>query len=172
MKKDAKSQVINEIAETLNNSKTFYLIDFKKMKVSQSVELRKLLRKNKFSYMVVKNRLALRALNEMIPADIRPVFDGPTAIAAAAENPTGLARLIKDFSAQGKILAVKGAVVEGAYLPQERFDEICRIKSREELLGKIAFMMSYELSRFLRTLQAPLANMGNLMTQLKDRKKE
>lgn len=172
MKKEDKTEIINDIVGTLNSSNTFFLIDFKRMKVGQSVELRKKLRKNKFSYTVVKNRLALRALGDSVPAEIKPYFDGPTAIAASADDPLGLAKIIKEFSAAGKVLEVKGGVMEGTYLPRERFDEICKISSREDLLGKVAYLMSYQMSQFLRTLRAPLANMGNLMTQLKDTKKD
>ncbi len=172
MKKEAKSEIIKDLIETLEKSDTFFLIDFKRMKVAETVELRKKLRKNKCSYTVVKNRLALKALGEKVPADVRPFFDGPTAIAASAGDPLGLARIIKESSMQGKVLEMKAGIMEGTFLPKERFDEICKINSRDELLGKISYLMSYHMTQFLRTLKAPLANMGNLMTQLKDMKKE
>ena len=39
-----------------------------------------------------------------------------------------------------------------------------------ELLGKIGIMMASPLVKLLRTLQAPLVNVGLLMGQLKDKK--
>jgi len=172
VKKEDKARIIEEIGEGLGKSRTLFLIDFKKMNVSQSVELRKLLTRNNFTYRVVKNRLALRALAESAPAEIKDHFQGPTAIASTVDNPLDLARIIKDFSNHGKLLAVKCGIVEGTYLPEDRFEEICLISSRDELLAKIRFMISYQLSRFLRTLQAPLTDLGNLLVQLKDRKKD
>ena len=170
MKKETKSEVVKALQAALDTHSTFYLVDFKRMKVSQTVELRKLLRKNSFVYKVVKNRLALRALRERCPAEVKPFFEKPTAIAFAADNPIALAKILKDFSAQGKVLAVKAGVVEGQYLASERFDEISKLSSRNDLVAKIGFLMAQPLVRLMRTLQAPLGNVGNLLTQLKTKK--
>ncbi len=48
MEKGKKEQIINELVEAFRDHKTFYLVDFKKMPVWQSVELRKTLRKHSF----------------------------------------------------------------------------------------------------------------------------
>lgn len=172
MKKEAKQPIIQDLVRLFDTNSTYYLVDFKKMKVSQSVELRKTLRKNAFTYKVIKNRLALRALGDKCPEPLRPFFQKPTAVAFAGKNPIQLAKLLKDFSNQGKVLAVKGGQVEGQYLAPGRFDEICRLTSREDLVGKIAFMMASPLHRLMRTLQAPLANVGILLGELKRTKKD
>jgi large subunit ribosomal protein L10 len=170
VKKEAKQPIIQNLERLFETNNTYYLVDFKKMKVSQSVELRKILRKNAFPYKVIKNRLALRALGEKCPETLRPFFQKPTAIAFAGKDPIHLAKILKDFSNQGKILAVKGGQVEGQYLAPGRFDEVCRLSSREDLVGKIAFMMASPLHRLMRTLQAPLGNVGILLGELKKTK--
>ena len=172
MKKEAKQQIIKTLEGVVEKNSTFYLVDFKQMTVSQTVELRKLLRKNSYVYKVVKNRLALRALQNRAPAELRPFFEKPTAIAFAAKDPIGLAKTLKDYSAQGKVLAVKCGVVEGQYLAPGRFDEITRLTSRDDLIGKIGFAMAQPLVRLMRTLQAPLGNFGSLLSQLKSKKTE
>ena len=172
MKKETKGQIVKTLEGVFDANSTYYLVDFKRMKVSQTVELRKLLRKNAYTYKVVKNRLALRALQDKCPEALRPVFEKPTAIAWADKNPIGLAKILKDYSAQGKVLAVKGGVVEGQYMAPERFGEIARLSSRDDLIGKIAFMMASPLVRLMRTLQAPLGNLGNLLSQLEAKKQE
>ncbi len=73
----------------------------------------------------------------------------------------------EDFSNQGKVLAVKGGQVEGHVMPAARFDEVWRMTSREDLVGKIAFLMASPLHRLMRTLQAPLGNVGVLLGELK-----
>jgi large subunit ribosomal protein L10 len=170
VKKEQKSEVIRNLEAALDSHSTFYLIDFKRMTVAQAVELRKLLRRNSFVYKVVKNRLALRAVRDKCPAEIKPFFEKPTAVAFAADNPIGLAKILKEFSAQGKVLAVKSGVVEGQFMAPERFDEITRLSSRNDLMGKIGYLMAAPLTRLLRTFQAPLGNMGRLLGQLKAKK--
>jgi large subunit ribosomal protein L10 len=170
VKKDTKAQIIRDLAGDFSANGTYYLVDFKTMKVSQAVELRKLLRKNAYTYKVVKNRLALRALQETCPEPLKRFFEKPTAVAFSSEDPIGLARILREFSAQGKVLAVKAGVVEGVYMDPEQFEEIARLNSRKDLVGKIGFLMAYPLTRLMRTLQAPLGNLGVLLGQLKSKK--
>jgi large subunit ribosomal protein L10 len=169
VEKGKKEQIINELVEAFRDHKTFYLVDFKQMPVWQSVELRKTLRKHSFRLKVVKNRLALRALGDQAPESLKPYFERPTAVVFASENPIGLARLLKDFSAQNKVLAVKGGMVEGRFLAGERFDEIAKLTSRDDLLAKFGYLMAYPLMKLLRTLGAPLNNFGSLLGQLKNK---
>jgi len=172
VKKEAKQQNVKSLEGILEANSTFYLVDFKRMKVSQTVELRKLLRKSSYAYKVVKNRLALRALRDRSPAELRPFFEKPTAIAFAAKDPIGLAKILKDYSAQGKVLAVKCGVVEGQYMAPERFDELTKLSSRDDLMAKFARLLAAPLVQLARTLQAPLSNFGNLLGQLKTKKQD
>lgn len=172
MKKEAKQPIVGDLQRLFDTNSTYYLVDFKKMNVSQAVELRKTLRKSAFTYKVIKNRLALRALGDKCPEPLRPFFQKPTAIAFAAKEPIQLAKILRDFSNQGKVLAVKCGQVEGQFLAPGRFEEICRLSSRDDLIGKIAFMMADPLHRLMRTLQAPLSNVGILLGELRKTKKD
>jgi large subunit ribosomal protein L10 len=170
VKRESKEKIVEDLGKIFDANGTYYLVDFKRMRVSQSVELRKALRKSSYSYKVVKNRLALRALRNRAPEPLKPFFRKTTAIAFAEKDPIGLARMLRDFSVGGKVLSVKAGIVEGRYMAPERFDEIVRLGSREELLGKVGYMMAHPLGQFLRTLQAPLVDMGRLWSLLKDKK--
>jgi large subunit ribosomal protein L10 len=170
MKKETKSTRIDELNAIFRENPTLYLFDYTKMTVAQATALRKALRKQGASLKVVKNRLALRAMADVIPADLRPAFRKPTAVAYTAADPIALARAVKDFSAQTKAMALKGGLVEGHYFAAGRFDEVVKLGSRHDLLGKIGIMMASPLVKLLRTLQAPLVNAGLLMGQLKDKK--
>jgi len=170
VKSDVKEKLVKELQENFRRQDTFYLLDYTGLTVAQSVELRKLLRKNDYSFKVVKNRLALRALKEGFPQELQGYFEKPTAIAFAAHDPVRLARLLKDFASQSKILTFKGGFIEGQVLSSERFDDVCGLASREELLGKIGYLLAYPLIRLLRTWQAPLASFGRLLSQLREKK--
>jgi len=170
VKRDAKARLIKSLDEDFGRQKTIYLLDYTGMKVAQAVALRKLLKKSSYEFKVVKNRLALRALKEEVPAELRSFFQKPTAIALAAEEPVKLARMLKDFSVQNKVMAFKGGLFEGHLLPAERFDEVCKLASRQELLGKVGYLMAFPLMQLLRTWQAPLSQMGRLLSQFKEKK--
>ena len=165
-----KEQQVKKINESFEEFDSFYLIDFVNMPVGLSVQFRKQLRENKYTFHVIKNRLALRALKEEFPEDLRQYFRGPTGVAYAKEDPIGLARLIKEFSSQHKILSVKGGIVEGQILKGEKFEDLAKLTSRNDLLGKLGYLMSYPLTTLLRTWQAPLNSLGSVLSQLKSKK--
>jgi len=168
--REKKERQVGEIHESLIKHDSFYLLDFMNMSVPLAVEFRKQMRENSYSFLVVKNRLALRALNEDFPEDLKTQFRGPTAIAFAQENPIGLARLIKDFSVQHKVLSVRCGIVEGQFLEGERFVDIAKLTSKDDLLAKLGYLMAYPLMTFLRTWQAPLSSVGSMLDQLKSKK--
>lgn len=170
MKKEAKVPIVQTLERLFEANDTYYLVDFKRMTVAQAVELRKLMRKNAFTYKVIKNRLALRALGAKCPEPLRPYFQKPTAVAFADKDPILLAKILKDFSNQGKVLGVKGGQVEGHLMPGERFDEVTRLGSRKDQIGRLALMMANPLHQLMRTLQAPLGNLGILFGELKKTK--
>jgi len=170
VKRENKEKLVKELSDAFEKYDTFYLVDFIKMSVVQAVELRKLFRENSYSFRVVKNRLALRALREDFPEDLKKCFQGSTAVAFASQNPIGLARIIKDYSDRNKVLTVKAGMLEGQFVSPERFTEVATLTSREDLIAKFGYLMVFPLIKLLRTWQAPLNNLGRLLSQLKTKK--
>ncbi len=168
--RERKEAMVQEISDDFSAYESFYLLDFMRMPVSLAVELRREMRKNDYMFKVVKNRIALRAMKDDFPEELQKHFQGPTALAFSAEDPIGLARLIKNFSVQHKILTVKAGIVEGRYLPTEEFDMIATLSSREDLVAKIGYLMAYPLTKLLKTLQAPYQSLGSMLSQLKSKK--
>lgn len=167
MKREQKEKVIKDLEDSFEKMNTFYLVDFKGITVSQSIKLRRLMRENSFSFRVIKNRLALRALREEFPEDLREGFQGPTAIAFSSQESLSLARLLKNFSEENNVLKVKGGIVEGQFLSPEKFVEIASLTSRDDLLSKIAYLMAFPLIKLSRTWQSSLLSLGRMLSQLK-----
>ncbi len=167
MKRETKETRVRDVDAILKANDTFILFDYKKLTAAQSVALRKTLRKQASGMKMVKNRLALRSLKAEFPDALRAAFREPTAMAYTADDPIKLAKTIKDFAAQNKVLVVKGGVLQGQWFAAGRFDEITKLSGRNELLGKVAALMAAPLSGFLRGLRAPLGSLGVLMGQLK-----
>jgi large subunit ribosomal protein L10 len=170
VKREDKERQVKELSDSFEKYDSFYLVDFIKMSVAQAVELRRIFRDNSYLFRVVKNRLALRALKEDFPEDLKTCFQGSTAIAFASQNPVGLARLIKDFSDRNKVLSVKAGMLEGQFLSSERFTEVAALSSREDLIAKVGNLMALPLIKLLWTWQTPLNSLGRLLSQLKTKK--
>lgn len=170
MKKESKNKLVQELKGLFTTHDSFYLVDFQGMTVAQATRLRKAVRQMGGVFKVVKNRLALRAIKSGLPEEVRSFFQKPTAVAFPDGDAIALARFLKDFSSQHKVLSIKGGVLEGKSFAAEQFEEICRLGSRNELLAKIGFLLSSPLGNFLRTMQAPLVQFGYMLNQLKTKK--
>jgi large subunit ribosomal protein L10 len=168
--REKKEDLVKQINDDFTKHDSFYLLDFINMPVAKTMELRKQLRENSYPIKVVKNRLALRALTDDLPEDLKEHFKGPTAIAFASENPLQLARMIRDFSKQHKVLKYKAGLLEGQFLPESQFEDVANLTSREDLIAKLGFLMANPLIKLLRTWQAPMDSLGRLLSQLKSKK--
>lgn len=170
MKKEKKIKLIEELNEIFAQHDSFYILDFQGMTVAQANRLRKSIRQMGGVFKVIKNRLALRALKTHLPKEVRDYFQKPTALAFPDGDPIALARFLKDFSVQNKILSVKGGILQGYVFSGDKFDEVCRLSSRADLLTKVAYLMVYPLVNLIQTFSAPLAQFGFLLSQLKNKK--
>ncbi len=168
--REKKVKQVQDLAKIFEQNSTLYLIDYKKISVPKSMELRTQLRENNCSLKVIKNRLALRALTDELPLELKQYFQGPTAIAFTDENPIILARLLKDFIVQNKVLKVKAGLVEGEFLSEGQFPEIANLTSRDDLLAKLGYLIVYPLTQLLKTWQAPFNSFGSMLSQLKSKK--
>jgi large subunit ribosomal protein L10 len=165
-----KASQIDNLKKDFEQNSSFYLIDFTKMSVSQSVLLRKKLRENSHKLRIIKNRLALRAFKDDFPEELKESFRGPTGIVFTEESPIALAKLIKEFSTEYKVLSVKAGYLEGHYLEKERFFDIAALSSKKDLIAKLAYLMASPLTKLLRTWQAPFISLGSMLSQLKTKK--
>src|SRR5205809_6309317 len=64
MKRTDKEQLVVELKEKIGGAQALYYTDFTGLKVKRMTELRRRLRKANIEYVVIKNTLALRAVNE------------------------------------------------------------------------------------------------------------
>src|SRR5690349_6357962 len=111
MKRADKDQAVGELALKLKSATALYYTDFTGLNVKRMTELRRRLRKANVEYVVIKNTLALRAVNESGLAGER--LRGPTGV-VVTNDPVGAAKLLTDFAKENdQKPAVKGGLFEG-----------------------------------------------------------
>ncbi len=107
-----------------NVTESFYLLDFAKMPVAKSqAAAQAAAGELDCSLKVVKNRLGSEGASGRLSwRDRRSIFRARRPSLSRMKNPIGLARLIREFSTQHKMLKVKAGMVEGGYLHKDKFD--------------------------------------------------
>src|SRR6476469_8151428 len=95
MKRTEKEQLVSELKDKLQGSKSLYYTDFTGLNVKRMTELRRRLKRAGIDYVVIKNTLALRAVNESGLVGER--LKGPTGL-VVAKDPVAAAKVITDFA--------------------------------------------------------------------------
>src|SRR5512144_1644227 len=109
--KNDKQVLVDGLREKLGSASAVYYTDFTGLNVKRMTDLRRRLRKANVEYVVIKNTLALRAVNEsgLVGERLR----GPTGL-VVAKDAVAAAKVITDFAKENEQRpAVKGGMFEG-----------------------------------------------------------
>ena len=132
-----KEAKVEELKAIMAETKGFYLADFTGIDVASVTELRSKLRDAEVQYQVIKNRLAIRAAEEVGITGLKEYFTGPTAIAYSKEDPIAPAKILQDFVTDGGKIQIKTGFIEGEILAADRVEALAKLPSKEELIGKV-----------------------------------
>src|ERR1051325_4846826 len=153
MKRNEKEQLVAELKAKIEGATALYYTDFTGLNVKRMTDLRRRLRKANVEYVVIKNTLALRAVNESGLVGER--LKGPTGL-VVAKDPVAAAKVITDFAKENdKKPAVKGGVFEGKSIDTAQVTKLASMPSREQMLAELGASM-----------QAPMAAMLGAMSGL------
>jgi large subunit ribosomal protein L10 len=138
MKRSEKEAITAEVAERAARAVAMYFMDFSKLTVAEETELRREFRKLSVEYIVVKNTLARKALEQLNGYD--RVFDklvGPTGIAYSYDDPSAPAKIIKKYSEKTGKLKLKIAVVEKQIYEAAKLEQLANMPTRKELIASV-----------------------------------
>ncbi|NMD44338.1 MAG: 50S ribosomal protein L10, partial [Clostridiales bacterium] len=106
-----KQQVVESLAQRLNDAEVGILIDYKGINVAQDSELRRTLSEKEIEYNVVKNTLLKLAAEKVGIEGLDDVLRGSTSLATSAD-PIAPFAVIKKFSRKfGQVFNVKAAFI-------------------------------------------------------------
>src|ERR1700739_448234 len=157
MKKEEKTQVIEQLLEKLNKNNKIYLADCSSLTVEKVNQLRKECFDKKISIQVVKNTLLKKALERASDsrlADLVPALKGNTAL-MIAETSNAPAKVIKDFRKKGNDKPLlKGAFVEETiYLGDDQLEALASLKSKNELIADVISLLQAPIRRVIGGLE-------------------
>jgi large subunit ribosomal protein L10 len=157
MKKEEKTQVIEQLLEKLNKNSKIYLADCSSLTVEKVNQLRKECFDKKISIQVVKNTLLKKALeraNDSRLAEMIPALKGNTAL-MFAETSNGPAKVIKDFRKKGndKPLLKAAFVEETVYIGDNQLDALASLKSKNELIADVVSLLQAPIRRVIGGLE-------------------
>lgn len=169
MKRSQKEQLVNELTDKIRGAQALYFTDFTGMSVKRMTDLRRRLRKAGVEYVVIKNTLALRAVNESGLAGGERL-KGPTGIIVARDALAG-AKAITDFAKENdQKPAVKGGLFDGRAIDADQVKALASMPSREQMLAELGAGLMAPLAQFAGVLSGLTAMMVGALEALRAQK--
>jgi large subunit ribosomal protein L10 len=168
MKRTDKEQLVIELKEKIEGAKALYYTDFTGLNVKRMTELRRRFKKANVEYVVIKNTLALRAVNEsgLVGERLR----GPTGL-VMAKDPVEAAKILTEFAkTNDQRPAVKGGIFDGAAIDAGQVKRLAAMPSREQMLAELAAGLQSPLSGMLGVMNSMLTNFAGALEALKTQK--
>ena len=116
--REDKQQEVTSLSDKFGRSKAAFLVDYKGMDVESITKLRKQLHPIKSEMKVVRNTLAIRALEShpALKSALSDKFVGTNAIVFAYEDPSASAKALSKFGEEVDAFDLKTGVMDGAAL--------------------------------------------------------
>lgn len=165
MKRADKEQLVTELREKLAGASTLYYTDFTGLNVKRMTELRRRLRKAKVEYVVIKNTLALRAVQEA--GLLKQSLRGPTGL-VMANDALVAAKVLSDFAKENdQKPVVKGGLMDGRALDPEQIKKLAAMPSREQMLADLAAGLQSPMAAFVGAMNGLLYMFAGSLDALK-----
>ncbi|MBN98929.1 MAG: 50S ribosomal protein L10 [Gemmatimonadetes bacterium] len=161
-----KIAMVDQLTSMFTDSKALVFADFTGIDVASVSELRNQLREASVDYQVVKNRLAKKAVEAAGMSGLDGFLEGPTAIAAAREDPLAPAQILQKFVDNGGKIVIKTGFLDGQVLSPDQVKALASLPSREELLSKTVGTIQAPLSGLASVLNALLANLVGVISAI------
>lgn len=158
--RQAKAQIVHEVAERLGQSASVVIVDYRGLKVGDDFELRRRLRAARVEYRVLKNTLVRLAAAQVGVEGLDHLLEGPTAVAFSVDDPTVGPRELLAFAKDHEQLQFKGGLLNGQVLDAARVQALATLPSREVLLAQVAGALAAPLVATATVLSAPLRGLA------------
>ena len=158
--KNKKVEVVEDINNIAKESNTLVFMNFHKLNVSETNEVRNTLRKANIGYRVAKKTLIKRALADLgIKGDL-PSLDGEISI-VYGKDLLAPAREVLDFTKKFKDrFSIIGGIFDGEYKGKEDMISIASIPDFKTLQAQFVQLINSPIQRFVLALDA-IANKKN-----------
>ncbi len=165
-----RTQVV-ALADQLKGLNSYIFTDYRGASVTHMGEVRAELEKLGARYQVIKNRLAIRALKQVLDESltlsaehISELLRGPTALVSLQGDAHSTLQYFVSINAQSPI-SLKGAILDGLFHGKEEIEAMASLPARRILLGRLLGLLQGAVRQFpallyqlvaapLRTLQA------------------
>jgi large subunit ribosomal protein L10 len=173
LKRQEKETFVQALREGFEKSQHAILVDFRGIAVPAVTEFRRKIRQSGGHYKVIKNTLAMRALEGTPLAGLKDKFIETTAIAYCDTDPVALAKVVVDFSKDHPQIVVKSGLVSGSQmLDANGVKALSAMPGLPELRSKLLGVLKAPSAKLVRLLSTPAQQMVRVLKAHGDKQAE
>lgn len=139
-KRSEKKEEVEKLKSDLAKVSTVILTTFQGITVAQDTQLRRAVQSAGGNYKVVKNTLAEKAGAGTSAEGLLKGLSGTNSISYSTD-PVALAKILTKVAKDVPAFRFKAGVVEGRVLSIAEIQQLALLPSKEELIGKIMFLL-------------------------------
>lgn len=152
---EAKKLIVEEIKNKISSAKSVAFVDYCGLTVDKDFAMRKQFRENGSEYKVYKNRLMLRALNDLGLTGCDKYFEGNTAVAFSNNDEVSGPKILIETAKEATNLKVKFGILDGKVVDGSVVEKIAKIPSKEVLIAQL-----------LSVINGPIRNLAVALDQV------
>jgi len=173
MKRDEKAKRVEVLHERFLKARVAILTSFTGLGMEELTQLRQRLRGVKAELSVVKNTLALRAIEGTGLASAKTVFKGPIAVTIGYDDPISPTKILQDFiRKQTSKMQVRAGWMEGKILTGQEVSQVATLPGRERLLADAFARLRSPLYRLVMDLYSLPRNLVWTLMEIKNKQEK
>lgn len=172
MTRSEKTNAIEELKLKFQESNNFYIADSSTLTVEQINALRRTCFEKDIEVKVVKNTLAIKAMEQVEDKEFSALFDslkGPSTI-FFAEVANAPAKVMKEFRKDNEKPVLKAAYIDSdVFVGDDQIDVLAALKSKEELVGEIIVLLQSPAKNVVSALKSGGSKLAGIVKTLQER---
>lgn len=163
MKKEEKTALVAELAESLNRASIAVISEHKGIRAGESDDLRRRVRAAHGKFRVAKNTLVRLAIRDTKFAALESSLGGSVGLLLSYADPVELAKTINSLRDLGERFKVRGGVLEGRPLNAAEIGALAALPPRDVLLAQLLGLLQAPATRLARLLNEPGSALARLL---------
>lgn len=167
-----KQQVVAEIKDAIENSKSISIVEYRGLNVTQVSELRKKYREAGVNYKVYKNTMVNLALKELGYEDYEQYLTGPNGFVFSNEDMVQGPKISVDFAKENEKFVIKAGIIDGEVIDAEGVKALAKLPTREVLIAQVLGGLNAPISGFANVLQGTIRSVVYALNAVKEKKEQ
>ena len=168
--KAQKNDKIAVIKEAISKAKVAIVTDPLGLSVSEITDLRRQLQKEESDYTVVKNTLAIKAIEGTEFEALKGFLKESSAIAFGFNDQIAPAKVVAKYAKGNDKVKIKGAVLDGKAYSSEEVQELAKLPSKEELFSRILGSINSPATGIVGCVNGVMSALVRAMDQVRQQK--